>query len=100
MPCGWNKSSKTATEPKRIADIIVRKRICTKMQPGGADDRAREDLGSKDLSQFHPRQPMHQNMAGDYLSKLVQNIHLVSPNAVFLKSVESMTKPLSEKLAY
>ena len=98
MPCGWNKSTKTATEPKRIADIIVRKRICTKMQPGDADERAREDLRSKELSQFDPRQPMHQNMTGDRLSKLLQTIHFVSPNAVLFKSVESMTKPSSEKL--
>ena len=98
MPCGWNKSTKTATDRKRIADIIVRKRICTKMQPGDHDEHAREDVRSKELSQFDPRQPMHQNMTGDRLSKLLQNIHLVSPNAVLFKSVESMTKPSSEKL--
>ena len=55
VPCGWNKSTKTIIEPKQIVDIVVRKKLWSKMglNPEGSSNR--EETRMKELNKFDVR---------------------------------------------
>ena len=56
IPCGWNKSTKTIIEPKKICDIVVRKKIRSKMGEKPKDETQREEIRIKELNIFDPRE--------------------------------------------
>ena len=58
MPCCWNKSSKTVNEPKRIRDIVIRKRLYSQMGEMPDDSESREYKRSVELNNFDPRQKL------------------------------------------
>ena len=95
MPCAWNQATKTIIEPKRISEIVVRKKLRSKMPADPSDDVRREETRMQELSQFDPRQSLHQNMTGERLSNFIHRISVANPNAVLLKSVEGMAIPTS-----
>ena len=87
IPCGWNKSTKTTIEPKKIADIVVRKKLRTKQ----AANSNREEVRMAELSKFDPREKLQQTMTNDRLTLLLNRIHKSNPNAVLFKSIEGMS---------
>lgn len=86
IPCGWNKSTKTVIEPKRIADIVVRK----KLRSTKAERSNREEARMAALNEFDPREKVQQKMTDERLSMLLNGLRDSNPRAVLFKSIEGM----------
>ena len=71
MPCGWNQSTKKVIEPKRISEIVVRKKIRTKLGENSKTEIIQEENRMIELNKFDSRITKHQNMTGDRLSNLL-----------------------------
>ena len=95
VPCGWNKSTKTIIEPKKISDIVIRKKLRSKMGkvPEVGVELCRENTRMIELNKFDPRERLLQNMTGERLSLLLHGLSKSNPNAVLFKSVEGISIP-------
>ena len=84
MPCGWNHQStkKVIDEPKRISEIVVRKKIRTKLGENSKTEINREENRMTELNKFDPRITKHQNMTGDRLSNLLFSLSKSNPDVV------------------
>lgn len=89
MPSSWNKSTKKIIEPKRIAEIIVRKKVRTRISDQ-ASDLNREEVRMRELSKFDPRERVHQEITNAQVSNLFNCLYLSNPRAVLFKSIEGM----------
>ena len=87
IPCGWNKSTKTIIEPKKIGDIVVR----TKLRSKQATSSNREEVRMAELNKFDPREKLQQNMTNERLTLLLNGIQKSNPTAVLFKSIEGMS---------
>ena len=88
MPCGWNQSTKNVIEPKRISEIVVRKKMTAKFRKNSKTEVNREENMMIELNKFHPRITKHQNMTRDRLSNLLFSLSKSNPDAVLFKSIE------------
>ena len=84
VPSGWNKSTKTVIKPKRIRDVVIRKRLCSLMGKMPDDSESIENKRSVELNNFDPRQKLQRTMTEDPLSNLMHKILNPNPCAVFL----------------
>lgn len=97
IPCGWNKSTKTVITPKRIKDIVVRKKIRSKMGEQPNDSENSEHLRSIELDKFDPREKLQRTMTNERLSNLLQRLSKSNPCAVLFKLIEGMAIPSLDK---
>ena len=98
MPCGWNQSTKKVIEPKRISEIVVRKKIRTKLGENSKTEINREENRMIELNKFDPRITKHQNMTGDRLSNLLFSLSKSNPDAVLFKAIEECAIPTKSNL--
>ena len=59
MPCKWNQSTKKEIVPRRITEIVVRKKSRTKVKE---NEIVREERRLEALQKFDPRRPAHCNI--------------------------------------
>ena len=62
MPCDWNKSTKKIIEPKRISEIVVRKKMRS-----GMGDKPKDTILREEKNLFDPRTNIHRNVTGKRL---------------------------------
>ena len=98
MPCRWNQSIKKVIEPKRISEIVVPKKIRTKLGENSKTEINREENRMIELSKVDPRIIKHQNMTGDRLSNLLFSLFKSNPVADFFKSIEECAIPTKSNL--
>lgn len=80
VPCSWNKSSKREVEPKKMKEILVRKKIRSKVK----DKPSREEFRKDELNKFNPMLPSYCENTNGKVSTLFENLHQVTPpSAVF-----------------
>ena len=100
MSCGWNQSTEKVIEPKEISEIVVRKKIRTKLGKNSKTEINREENRMIELSKFDPRITEHQNITGDRLSKLLFSLSKSNSDAVLFKSIEGCAIPVKSNLTY
>ena len=88
IACQWNKSTKNDIEPKRISDIIVRKKLATNTGKE-TDDISREEKRMKELNEFDPRIELHRNNSATDLTNLLKSVQKANAKAVIFKSYET-----------
>ena len=98
MPCGWNQSTKKVIEPKRISEIVARKKIRTKLGENSKTEINQEENRMIELNKFDPRITKHQNMTGDRPSNLLFTLSKSNPDAVLFKSFEECAIPTKSNL--
>ena len=92
----WMESvNKKVIEPKRISEIVVRKKIRTKLGENSKAEINQEENRMIELNKFDPRITKHQNMTGDRLSNLLFSLSKSNPDAVLFKSIEECAIPKS-----
>ena len=90
----WNNSTKKEIKPKRISDIVVRKRIRSKYQ--NTDDQhteAREQTRLRVLQAFDLRQEPHLTKTNEQVSSLINSLLEVCPEAALFKSIDGLGIP-------
>ena len=91
----WNKSKKKEIKPKRISDIVVRKRIRSKYQNTNYQDaEAREQTRLCALQTFDSRQEPHRTKTNEQVSSLINNLLEVCLEAILFKSIEQLEIPI------
>ena len=98
MLCGCNQSTKKVIEPKSISEIVVRKKIRTKLGGNSKTEIDQEENKMIELNKFDPRITEHQNMTGDRLSNLLFSLSKSNPDAVLFKSIEGCAIPTKSNL--
>ena len=94
MPCDWNKSTKKIIEPKRISEIVVRKKMRS-----GMGDKPKDTILREEKNLFDPRTNIHRNVTGKRLWEFFYSLSLSSPSAVLFKSIEGMSIATSMNLS-
>ena len=86
MPSQWNRSTKRDVLPRRISEVVPRKKsIFTEPEDGASTSR--EEARSAALRAFDPRKPPHRKIGDGEVSSLINKLHATIPNAVLFKSI-------------
>ena len=85
MPCKWNQSTKKEIVPRRITEIVVRKKSRTKVKE---NEIVREERRLEALQKFDPRRPAHCKKTDEDVSSLLQDLWRTNQSAVLFKSIE------------
>ena len=98
IPCGWNQSTKKVIELKKISEIVVRKKIRTKLGGNSKTEINREENRMIELNKFDPKITEHQNITEDRLSNLLFSLSKSNSDAVLFKSIEGCAIPVKSNL--
>ena len=71
VPCGWNKSTKTIIEPKRLVTLLFEKKLGSKR---GTPRSNREEVRMEELKRFDPREKLQQNMTDERMIVLINGV--------------------------
>ena len=85
LPCNWNKASKKTIEPKRISDIVVRKKLRTQADKKG--DENSEGIRANALNTYDPRHTQHRVITDESVSDLYGKLYNVTPTSVVFKCI-------------
>ena len=98
IPCGWNQSTKKVIELKKISEIVVRKKIRTKLGGNSKTEINREENRMIELNKFDPKITEYQNITEDRLSNLLFSLSKSNSDAVLFKSIEGCAIPAKSNL--
>lgn len=93
MSYRWNTSTKTVIRPKRIKDIVIRKRFYLKMGETSDEGECREFTIPIEIHNFDPRWNLQRTMTGECLTNILYTFFKSYPNAFLSESVEGIIIP-------
>ena len=93
MSYRWNTSTKTVIRPKRIKDIVIRKRLYLKMGETSDEGECREFTIPIEIHNFDPRWNLQRTMTGECLTNILYTFFKSYPNAFLSESVEGIIIP-------
>ena len=86
--CGWNQGTEKEVVPKRIADLLVRKRLASS-ENKKVKKIPRKEARMKERSAFSPRIESHRQISSDDVSNLFHKIQIINKNEILFKSIET-----------
>lgn len=93
MSYRWNTSTKTVIRPKRIKDIVIRKRLYLKMGETSDEGECREFTIPIEIHNSDPRWNLQRTMTGECLTNILYTFFKSYPNAFLSESVEGIIIP-------
>ena len=100
IPCGWNAGTKKEVSGRKIQDLVLRKRIRTKLKSDPASQkRSTEEERSKALRDFDPRLPRHRESDDDQIKLFYECLakNPMTKGAVLFKSIEATETSVSSE---
>ena len=93
--CSWNKSTKHDFEPKKIKDIVIRKKIRWRSNIEELDTY-KEKERSEELQKFNPVLQSFRKLKDEDVSKFYNKLHDVSPQSAVLLCIHSEEETVLE----
>ena len=87
IPCKWNQSTKKEVIPRRITEMVVRKKTRTKINEM-ENEMVQEERRLEALQKFDPRRPAHHQKTDEDVSSLLHDLWKANQSSVLFKSIE------------